>query len=109
MTTGTEADSGELDEANLAGDAAEADEHGALTASTSLVDLGQEGIGRVGDNGGGHTSDHAGGDGDAHLGALAESGAVGEGSVDGLRSGTLHGELGHGVGDLLEENGHEPE
>merc|ERR1712196_385906 len=45
---------------------AKADEHSALTTGTSLVDLGQEGIGRVGDDGGGHTSDHAGGDGDAH-------------------------------------------
>jgi len=103
-TTRNETDGSEADETNLTRKAAETDEHGALTTSTGLVDLGEEGISWVRNDGGGNTGNDTGGDGDSHLGTTTEVLPWWEGSVDGLSGSTLDGELGHGVWDLLEED-----
>lgn len=106
--TSSETLSAELEDTDLLGNVDEARNSGSITTSTLLVDLGQESIGGVRDDGGGNTSNNtrAQGDGDVlTLRALVRGSS--EGGVDGLSGGTLNGELGHGVGNLLEEDGTE--
>ena len=81
---------------------------GAITTSTGLVDHGKEGISGLGHNGGDDASANAGAEVDAGDGASAHL-ALGRGHhlVDLLREGLEDNELGHGVGDLLEEHGDE--
>jgi hypothetical protein len=106
--TGSETLSAELEDTDLLGDVNKARDGRSITTSTLLVDLGQESISGVRDDGGGNTSNNtrAQGDGDVlTLGALIRRST--EGTIDGLSSGTLNGELSHGVGNLLEEDGTE--
>lgn len=104
--TGSKTSGAELDKANLASNVQEARSSRAGSTSALLVDLGEKSISRVGNDGGSDASNDTGGEGDGNV--LAGSGLVGgsaEGLVDGLSSHALNGELGHGVGDLLEEDG----
>ena len=104
--TGEKTDSAKVDEASLAGNSHEAGHHGSLSSGSLLVDLGEEGVGGVGDDGGGNTGNDTGGEGDTDVGSRGEiSGGLAHGSVDGIGGGTLDGELGHGVRDLLGEDG----
>jgi hypothetical protein len=106
--TGSEADSAQLDEADLTGDSAESGHDGALATGTGLVHLGQQGVGRVGDDGRAHTGNHTGGQGHTELGAADQlSLGLAHGGGHAVSSLALHGELGHGVGDLLHQNGAE--
>lgn len=106
--TGRETNEAELDEAHLGGDAAEADNHGALATSTRLVDDGEESISGVGDDGSGNTGNHTRSEGEGNLGRVRGGGEVDARHVAHLLlGGTLDSELSHGVGDLLEEDGDE--
>ena len=103
--TGAKTNSAQLDEANLVGDAAQAGHDGTVTTSTSLVDLGEQGISRVGDDSGGNTGNDTGEEGDTQLGTTLQLGQLlAHGSGDGLSGGTLDSELGHGVWDLLHQD-----
>lgn len=80
---------------------------GALTGKTlGLVDLGQHGVGGLGDEGSGETGDQTRTQVDDGLGSISSSGLV-DGAVNLLRNLFIDDELGHGVRDLLEENGAE--
>jgi len=106
--TGEKTDSAKVDEASLAGNSHEAGHHGSLSSGSLLVDLGEEGVGGVGNDGGGNTGNDTGGERDTNIGSRGElSGGLAHGSVDGIGGGALDGELGHGVGDLLAEDGDE--
>lgn len=73
-----------------------------------LVDLGEEGVGGLGDDGGGHTGDETGRKVETGGLALGELGLVLAGELEDLLGcDFVDGELGHGVRDLLEENGTE--
>ena len=98
----------ELDETDLLGDVQKAGDSSSVTSGAGLVDHGEEGVGRVGDDGGGNSSNNTGTEGDSEVahGRGAVRGRAG-GSVDGVGGGSLDGELGHGVRDLLEEDGAE--
>lgn len=101
---------------------------GRLSGSTlGLVDLGQQGVGGLRDDGGGHTGDETGREVETHLLTTGERVLGSAGSLEDLlgsdleaglmsirtcllarpRKNNLHGELGHGVGDLLEQDGTE--
>mmetsp|Transcript_34731 Transcript_34731/g.82299 ORF Transcript_34731/g.82299 Transcript_34731/m.82299 type:complete len:301 (+) Transcript_34731:38-940(+) len=98
----------QLEVASLGGDAAEARGGAPLATRALLVDLGQEGVGRVRDDGRDHSRDNTGGERHSDVatrGALLGGGL--HGRVDLLGPITLHGELGHGVGHLLAEDGTE--
>ena len=98
----------QLQVAGLGGDAAKADHSAALATGTGLVDLGEEGVSRVRDDGSHHTGNHAGAERHRDVGAArALLGALAHAGVDLLGNRSLHGELGHGVGHLLEEDGPE--
>ena len=104
--TGEKADGAKVDEASLAGNSHETGHHGALSAGSLLVDLGEEGVGGVGDDGRGNTGNDTRGEGDTDVGSRGKlRGALAHGTVDGIGGGALDGELGHGVGDLLAEDG----
>jgi hypothetical protein len=77
-------------------------------SALGLVDLGEEGVGGLGDDGGGHTGDETT--------TEVEGGGLSAGELalgltpdleDLLHSDLVHGELGHGVRDLLEQDGAE--
>lgn len=102
--TGTQAQEETLD-TELTSQADEAGHDGA--SAGGLVDLGKEGIGGLGDDGSGHTGDQTGAQVDGGQGTGREVLLGAERSEDGL-GGTLEDdELGHGVGDLLEQDGAE--
>ena len=107
--TGTEAGEAQLLHAGLLGEVAEAGEDtSGSSGGGALVDHGEEGVGGVGDDGGGNSGGASGGEADGGLGGLGGGINVDVGSgVDVLGGLTLDGELGHGVGDLLEEDGAE--
>lgn len=106
--TRKETDGAKVDEAGLGGDVSEALDQAAFSSGSSLVDLGEEGVGGVGDDCGGDSGNDTGGEGDAEVGPAAElGGGLAEAIVNLIGGGTLHGELGHGVGDLLAEDGSE--
>lgn len=103
--TGAEANSAQVPQADLADDVAHAAEHAARAARAALVHLGEHRVGRVGDDGGDHAGDHAGQQRDGEVGALGRLLGLGaHHAVDGLGGRALHGELGHRVRDLLEED-----
>jgi hypothetical protein len=103
-----ETDSAEFLESGLASEADEAGGGASALVSSLLVDHGEEGIGGVRHHGGGHTSHHTGGEGDGEVGGLAAGlRGLSGGGVDRLSCLSLHSELGHGVGHLLEEDGSE--
>ena len=106
--SGAQAHSAELDKANLGGDAAQTGHDRTSATSAGLVDLGQQSVGRVGDDGSAHTGNHTGGKGHTELGATGEVslGLAHRGS-DAVSSLALHGELSHGIGDLLHQDGTE--
>lgn len=80
---------------------------GSLTGETlGLVDLGKHGVGGLRDNGGGETSDQTGTEVDEGLLAVGE-GLLRELAESSLSNLLVDDELGHGVGDLLEEDGSE--
>ena len=80
---------------------------GALTGKTfGLVDFGKHGVGGLGDQGSGETGDQARSQVDDGLGSIRSSVLV-DGAVDLLGNLFIDDELGHGVRDLLEENGAE--
>ena len=104
--TGEKPDSAKVDEASLAGNSHETGHHGALSTGSLLVDLGEEGVGGVGDDGGGNTGNDTGGEGDTDVGSRGKlSRGLAHGTVDGIGGFALDGELGHGVGNLLAEDG----
>ena len=73
--------------------------HGSLTGSTGgLVDLGEHGVGGLGNNGGSETSNETGAKVDTSLSAIGESVLV-DLLVDSLGDLLEDDELGHGVGD----------
>jgi hypothetical protein len=103
--TGTDTAEGAL-EAELLGDLDQAG-GGALTGKTlGLVDLGEHGVGRLGDDGGGETGNQTGAQVGNGLLAVGE-GLLGELLEDELGNLLKGNELGHGIGNLLEENGAE--
>lgn len=80
---------------------------GALTGETlGLVDLGQHSIGGLRDNGGSETGNQTRTQVDDSLGSIRGSVLV-DRSVDGLGDLLVDDELGHGVRDLLEQDGTE--
>ena len=106
--TSAEADSAELHETNLGSNAAQAGGNGALATSAGLVHLGEQGVSRVRDDGSAHTSNHTRQQGSTQLGATGQLGlGLAHSGGDAVSSLALHGELGHGVGNLLHENGAE--
>ena len=82
---------------------------GSLSGSTlRLVDLGEQGVGGLGDDGSGHTGDETGRQVKTSLLTTGERVLGLSGRGEDLLDGNLEdGELGHGVWDLLEENGTE--
>ena len=82
---------------------------GSLSGSTlGLVDLGEQGVGGLGDDGSGHTGDETGRQVKTSLLTTGERVLGLSGRGEDLLDGNLEdGELGHGVWDLLEENGTE--
>lgn len=106
--SGDESNSAESVHTFLSSDVLDAAEHTTVTTGSSFVDLGEEGIGGVRDGGGDDTSNNTGLEGDDNV--LSSSELVGSltlGLVDHLSGFTLNGELSHGVGNLLEEDGDE--
>ena len=87
------------------------DESGGDTLSRStlgLVDLGEQGVGGLGDDGGGHTGNQT--SRQVKTGGLTRGERVlglASGGEDLLDGDLVDGELGHGVRDLLEEDGTE--
>ena len=82
---------------------------GGLAGGTlGLVDLGEEGVGGLRDDGSGHTGDETGAEVEAGLLTLGKRGLGAAEALEDLLGGNLEdGELGHGVGDLLEQDGAE--
>ena len=82
---------------------------GSLSGSSlGLVDLGQESVGGLRDDGGGHTGDETGRQVETGLLSTSERVLGLAGSGEDLLDGNLEdGELGHGVRDLLEQDGAE--
>jgi hypothetical protein len=107
--TSTKTVEAELLEADLLGQGDETAGNGTCaTSSGGLVDHGQQGISRVGDDGGGDTSNGTRGQGNNGLGSVAGGlQVVSGGGGDDFLSPALDGELSHGVGDLLEQDGAE--
>lgn len=106
--TGAQAHSAQLHEADFGGDAAQAGGDGAFSASTGLVHLGEQGVGGVGDDRSAHSGNHTRGQSHAELGGAGEVGlGLAHGGSHTVSSLALHGELGHGVGDLLHQDGAE--
>ncbi len=106
--TGAQAHGAQLGEADLLGDVDQTRGDGSGSSGAGLVDLRQQGVGRVGDDGGAHSGNHTGSQRHTQLGSTDQLGlglAHGGGhAVGGL---ALDGELGHGVGHLLEQDGSE--
>lgn len=103
--TGTEAHSAQLHKANLGGNAAQTGGNGTLATGAGLVHLGEQGVSRVGDHRRAHTSNHTRQQGGAELNATGEIGlGLAHGGSDAVSSLALHGELGHGVGNLLHQD-----
>lgn len=107
--TSAETVDAELLEASFTGEVDEAGESGASTTSVgALVDEGEKSISRVRDDGSGNTSNNTGGQGSEELGTFGGGLEVDAGGgADPFLGLALDGELGHGVGDLLEEDGDE--
>jgi hypothetical protein len=107
--TSTETVDAELLEASFTSEVDEAGHGGAgATSVGALVDEGQEGISRVRDDGSGNTSNNTRSEGGEELGTFGGGLEVDVGGgADGFLGLALNGELGHGVGDLLEEDGDE--
>jgi len=103
--TGTETGERALD-AELLADLDQAGS-GALTRETrGLVDLREHGVGGLGDDGSSETGNETGAKVDGGLQAVGHI-LLGPDAVDSLGNLLVHDELGHGVGDLLEEDGAE--
>jgi hypothetical protein len=82
--------------------------HALSGGASSLVHAREEGVGGLRDEGGGETGDETGREVERGLGALGELGRLlAGGRADLLKRNLVDGELGHGVGDLLEEDGTE--
>jgi len=103
--TRDQSNGGELHEADLPGDVHQTTHGRSRSTGSGLVDLGQKGVTGVGDDSGGDSSNHtrAQADGDVHSLAKLVRGLA-HGIVDHLSSLALNSELGHRVGDLLEED-----
>lgn len=98
----------ETADAELAGHLEETRGDRLAGGALGLVDLGEESVGGLRDDGGGHTGDKTGTEVETGGLAVGEVGALlAPGVEDLLRGNLVDGELGHGVGDLLEENGTE--
>lgn len=104
--TGEKTGGHELDGAHVPGDADETGGRRTFTTGALLVDLGEEGVGGVRDDGGDDTGNHTGKERDADVGSRGRlvRGGVHR-LVDGLGGFALDGKLGHGVRNLLEEDG----
>jgi hypothetical protein len=106
--TRSQTNQGQFFKTLLLGNSDEAGRDATFTTSAGLVDLGEQGVGRVGDNGGGNPGDDTGGEGDSKvLTARALFGGGTGSSVHPFCRFTLDGKFGHCVGDLLEEDGAE--
>ena len=107
-TTGDKSDSAELPETNLASNVGKTGHHGTVTSGTSLVHLGEQSVGGVRDDGGGNSSNHTRQEGDSNVDIARELiRCLAHGAVEGVGGRSLHGEFGHGVGDLLGKDGGE--
>jgi len=100
--TGTETGEGSL-ESELLGDLDETGGGSLSWKTLGLVDLGEHGIGWLGDNGSGETSNQTGTQVDTGLSEIGGGGLV-DNSVDSLRDLLVDDELGHGVWNLLEQD-----
>lgn len=106
--SGSESDSAESVHTFLSSDVLETGEHTSVTTGSGLVDLGEEGIGGVRDGGGDDTGNNSGLEGDDDVLSTGELiGSDASSLVDGFGGLTLDNELGHGVRDLLAEDGDE--
>jgi hypothetical protein len=95
----------ELVETNLLGNIGETGQHWTITSGTGLVDLGEEGIGRMRDNRSGNSSNDTGTEGDSKVGSRGEFvWGLAHCSVHGVGNVTLDSELSHGVWNLLGKN-----
>lgn len=103
--TGTDTGVGSL-KTELLGDLDETGSSALARGTRGLVDLGQHGVGRLGDNGGSETSNQTRSQVGNGLGGGGE-GLLGEGVEDGLGDLLEDDELGHGVRNLLEQDGTE--
>ncbi len=94
--------------ADLASNVAETLHNGPSATSAGLVHLRQQGVGRVRDDSGDHTGHDTRCQTDLNVGAGRQlRGGLAHAVVDPLCGLALHGEFGHGVGDLLEQDGAE--
>lgn len=104
--SGDESDSAESVESFFGSDVSESRDHGSFTTSSLLVDLGEEGISGVRDGGGDDTSNNTRLERDDDVLSLgAGFGAASLHAVDHFGGFTLDGKLGHGVRNLLAEEG----
>jgi len=102
--TGTQAQEESLDP-ELTSQTNEAGHNG--SSARGLVDLGEEGISGLGDNGGGNTGNETRSQVDTGQGGIRQVLLGSSGGEDGLGSTLENDELGHGVGDLLKQDGAE--
>ena len=104
--TGSQALRAEVPHASLGRNVVEARHNAACASGSRLVDLGEESVCRVGDDGGSDTGNDTGAEGHRDVAAGGHLvGGLSDGLVDLLGCEALDCELGHGVGDLLEEDG----
>lgn len=106
--SGDKSDSAESVHTFLSGDVLESCEHTSGATSSSLVDLGEEGISGVRDGGSDDTSNNTRLERYNDVLSFGELiGGLSLSLVDHLRSLTLNSELSHGVRNLFAENGDE--
>jgi hypothetical protein len=107
-TPSPEADRAQLDEPDLLGEVDQARGDGARPSCACAIDLCEQSIRWVRDDCRGDPCDHSRAKRDAQLEAAAKlRDTKSHGACDLLCSPSLNRELGHGVGDLLEEDGAE--
>ena len=103
--TSGETNGTELDETNFTGDISKTLHQRTVSTGSGLVDLGEKGIGGVGDNGGGNSGNDTTRQGDSKSSGLGNlSRGFSHGLVNAVGSGTLDQEFGAGVRNLLAQN-----
>lgn len=106
--TRQETDRTKADDAGFRGDGHQTLHHGTFSAGSRFVDLGKQGIRGVRNDGGGHSGYDTGTQRDPNIGTAGKlGGGLAHGGVDSIGDLTLDGKLGHGVRDLLGEDGDE--
>lgn len=95
-------------DSELLGEGGESGDHALSGLSLGLVHSGEERVGRLGDGGGGETGDNSGSERVRRLLSTGElGGLLARHGADVLERDLEDGELGHRVGDLLEQDGSE--